>query len=592
MKLSKIYSNIPSIFLPIHFKDGLNVILGNITRPTERTEDVHNLGKTILGQLIDFCLLRKKVSDFFLFKHQERFHEFVFYLEIKLHHNSYITLRRAVDPGTKISFVYHDTRGQDFTDLTSELWDHWNLSFDKSKHLLDGILNLSSIAPWSFRNIIPYCLRTQVDYDNPFKLAKFAGRHKDWKPLLAHILGLNGNLVHKNYELQEDVEKMQQEVSRLEVETQGISNLDKLRGIIDIREDEIKNFEIQLEEYNFDIPDTEINKELVNELDAEISDLNERRYYLNSAFRRTESSLEEPIEFDMSRIEHIFYEANIYFGEQIKKDFEELIRFNKSITEERNYYLKEELENLRNEIYTIDQKLTDLNRRKSHALSILKNRETFSKYRQLCQKLVDKKAELESLRRQEKSLEALEETKRKLQEKKRELEQTQETIEREIQSHTDRYKEIRTLFNNIVKKVINENAILYVKRNQQGNPEFEIVLIDTQGNYTGASEGYTYSRLLCIAFDMALQRSYVNDQFPHFIYHDGAMESVDDRKKLNLIDVIREYAKSGYQHIITAIDSELPRHPDGSTLSFAEDEIILKLHDQDNSGRLFMMDPW
>jgi uncharacterized protein YydD (DUF2326 family) len=37
-------------------------------------------------------------------------------------------------------------------------------------------------------------------------------------------------------------------------------------------------------------------------------------------------------------------------------------------------------------------------------------------------------------------------------------------------------------------------------------------------------------------------------------YHDGVLETLDDRKKLNLIDVIRDYAGHGVQHVVTAID--------------------------------------
>jgi len=46
------------------------------------------------------------------------------------------------------------------------------------------------------------------------------------------------------------------------------------------------------------------------------------------------------------------------------------------------------------------------------------------------------------------------------------------------------------------------------------------------------------------------------------------------------------------QHIITLIDSDLPRMPDGSVFAFEKDEIVLLLHDQGDDGRLFKMPVW
>jgi uncharacterized protein YydD (DUF2326 family) len=87
-------------------------------------------------------------------------------------------------------------------------------------------------------------------------------------------------------------------------------------------------------------------------------------------------------------------------------------------------------------------------------------------------------------------------------------------------------------------------------------------------------------------------RAYVKEAFPHFVFHDGFLETLDDRKKLNLIDVSREYCKYGIQHIVTVIESELPCASNGRKFAFAADEIILTLTDEGDSGRLFKMPAW
>ena len=83
----------------------------------------------------------------------------------------------------------------------------------------------------------------------------------------------------------------------------------------------------------------------------------------------------------------------------------------------------------------------------------------------------------------------------------------------------------------------------------------------------------------------------IDEKFPRFVYHDGVFESLDDRKKENLLEVIRQYADLGLQPVITLIDSDLPARTDDEVVFF-EDEIVLTLHDENEQGRLFKMRAW
>lgn len=68
-------------------------------------------------------------------------------------------------------------------------------------------------------------------------------------------------------------------------------------------------------------------------------------------------------------------------------------------------------------------------------------------------------------------------------------------------------------------------------------------------------------------------------------------ESLDDRKKENLLAVIRRYTALGIQSIITLIDSDLPKRSTGEPI-FAPHEIVSQLHDEGDRGRLFKMKAW
>lgn len=107
MKLSKLYSNHHQVFSPVKFNPGLNVVMAEIRLPENRKKDTHNLGKTTLGRLLDFCFLSKRDRNLFLFKHEKLFDNFVFFLEVECEDALFITVRRSVRSATKISFKRH-----------------------------------------------------------------------------------------------------------------------------------------------------------------------------------------------------------------------------------------------------------------------------------------------------------------------------------------------------------------------------------------------------------------------------------------------------------------------------------------------------
>jgi uncharacterized protein YydD (DUF2326 family) len=78
MELSRLYSNKPDLFESVNFIQELNVILAEIRLPENRNKDTHNLGKSTLGRLIDFMFLSNRDKNFFLFKHEELFKDFIF----------------------------------------------------------------------------------------------------------------------------------------------------------------------------------------------------------------------------------------------------------------------------------------------------------------------------------------------------------------------------------------------------------------------------------------------------------------------------------------------------------------------------------
>ncbi len=96
MKLSRIYKNRSDLFEPVYFQTGLNAVYAEIRILENKSKDTHNLGKSTLSRIIDFILLSKRDEDFFLFKREDIFSIFIFFIEIELNNSNYLTIRRSV----------------------------------------------------------------------------------------------------------------------------------------------------------------------------------------------------------------------------------------------------------------------------------------------------------------------------------------------------------------------------------------------------------------------------------------------------------------------------------------------------------------
>ena len=598
MKLSKLYSNETRLFEPVFFRNGLNVVIAEIRLPQNLDKDTHNLGKTTLGRLLDFCLLAGRDNNFFLYKRFELFSSFVFYLELQLSDGSYLTIKRGVDEATKISFKRHTEGYQNFLELSSEDWDHSNIAFDRAKSILDGVLDLRSLAPWDFRQSLGYLLRLQDDYQDVFKLAGYLGRHMHWKPYLAHVLGFNADLITKHYEKEDELSKAEAQEEIIRQELGGtIQDLSKIEGKLLLKRKEAEKKQILLDAFDFRAQDKEKTKIAIDDLDERLGELNARRYSLSKERKKIISSLEEDeILFDPEKAENLFQEAGVLFSGQIKRDFEQLISFNKAITEERRAYLQDERTDLDAELGKVTSELNSLGKKRSEVLSFLSSTDVFMKYRETSDELVNLKADIETLDRQRGFLRRLQDLRKNIRlisdEKEKLQAKIEEDVEMKNQADSDSlFSTIRVYFNEIVEEVIGRKALLGVSTNRGGHLEFKAEILDEQGNSTSADMGHTYRKLLCVAFDMAIIRAHLSEKFPKFIYHDGIFESLDDRKKINLTEIIRKYNDLGLQHIITLIDSELPKNDSDEPL-FNEEEIVLTLHDEGASGRIFKMHAW
>jgi uncharacterized protein YydD (DUF2326 family) len=595
VKISRIYSNFESEFSTIDFHDGFNVILGRVFNKALKTTDAHNLGKSKLAELIDFCLLKGRHKSFFLFEFLTVFEKYEFYIELKLNNGEFLTVKRGVSKHTRIFLKKHSKAKQCFRGLELASWDYSDLAIDKARLVLDSYLNLLVVEPWNYRDAVAYCLRGQDDYTDIFQLDKHRGQHVYWKPYVGHLLGFDSQSLKRNYLLKNDVEALREEIAKLKSSI-GLNAGDQeetILNLLDVKRNQVSGLEWQLENFNFDSTDVRYIELLAEDISSQISDLNNLKYYLSARLKKLNKSLaSSDVKVELDSLSQLFEESGVIFDGQLKRTFGELVEFNRKITNERQGFIAQQIEELEVEIIEISSSISELSDERSRKLGYLRSQDVFLKYQEVSDLLSEQRSHIYELNRRlevSSSVKSMEADCRKLIREKDEIvEKIRVNRDFVIRSNDGIYKGIKEHFASFVTEVLNKDGVLVTEQNLEGNLEYSAGLLNGLGRITGESDGHSYKKMLCIGFDIAVAVAYSKNDFVRFLYHDGGLETLDDRKKIEFIEYVRTATSLfGIQYILTTIDSDVP---DG--VVFSEYEIARVLHDEGSSGRLFNIPVW
>lgn len=587
MKLCKLYANDENQFHNIEFNEGFNVIIAKITDKSKREKDTHGLGKSLLISVIDFLLLKSisNKNNFFLTK--GGFEGLEFFAEFKLNNGHYLVIKRPINTPTKISFKLNTYKLTDFK--TTIDWDEKDISFKKGKEKLNEYLGFTILPNWLYRKGITYFLRTQNDFRDVFKLDKFKSRDKDWKPFMFDLLGFDGQVILDKYDLEDDKKELEKRVTVLEQEADiNIAERDFILGSLAIKTDEKTALETKIDRFNFYENDKAVNAELIEEIDNKIQLLNTKRYSLSVEIKKINRSLAATQNtININKLKNLYQQVEIYFPDDLVNDYDKLLAFNQSLTKERNEVLETTFKEAEQNLKAVDIELKELETEKENLLSYLTEKDSYAKFKHTQKQLAKAEAELITLGNKLKAIDIA----TKMTE---EIEAIDKNITIQIKKIQNliaqqKHAEIRKTFNHIIQQVLNTNALLSLKQNKSGNVEFE-ANIQNPKDFTLTAEDYgtTYRKLLCVAFDLSLLITYSNQSFYRFVYHDGVLEALDDRKKLNLLNLVKSLCQDyNLQYILTLIDSDLPKDENGRVINFSDNEICLTLHDKDDSGKLF-----
>jgi uncharacterized protein YydD (DUF2326 family) len=584
LKLVKLYSNDKNLFPDIKFHDGLNVVFANVTK-SNRDKSSHSLGKTTLIDVLNFALLKQIDKSSFLKK--SPFRSLVIFLEIEYSLGQFVTIKRAV--GGKIS-ILKTSASSDIRALLSEDWEESNLGLKKAKSILNSILNLSPFDAnhFHYRTGLRYCFRKQSQYEDTFKVNTSRETDANWKPYLANLLGINPQLVFDKYEQNQIVKSIESAITQVqELPTESAQSLEAEIAQIEAR---IHRQQQDLENFDFRNADAEVSSELVEQVSANLSDLNSEVYGIDQRIREINSSIGTEFPFDLDKIIELFDEVKINFPDQLSRSYKDLINLNQQMSQGRRERLNEARKKLINNRLELEKRIEVVALEQKALAEILVQKDAFTKYKLMQTRVSREESRIAVLRERVSTLDQASLLNEKLQVAKTK----QSMAERELAKATrvsdnSKMKKALTIFSELVEDVLGLSAFFYTEVNGEGNLNFKIGLKDQ----TSVNDGFSYKRTLSAIFDLVILVLHSNESFYRFTYHDGLLESLDDRVKLKLLDKMRKLAKEhNLQLIISVLDSDVPMLENESRVNFPESEIIRHLDDTGNSGRLFKMPPF
>lgn len=531
MKLSKIYANNSEIFKPIIFNDDINFILSND----------HSVGKSTLFALIDFCLLKKNKGVF----SRENFKDFVFFIELKFK-DYYITIKRPTQGRANI--------GIKKTQTSEHLLECDN--FDKTGGLDTIKEHLSSILNFkvdNFRNYLSYFLRDQDNQSDIFRLNKFLRTNDiDFKPIVANLLSIDGQNIKEKYDIENNIKKIEQEITLLEEGLGDYTTKEQIEAELLIYERRLKEKDDMYRKFDFYLSEKNISKELVDKIEADTSTLNKKRNSIMREIAYIDEFIKQEIIVKEDDLEALFKEMKVLFPEDLRKNYQSVIHFNKQLAEERAKTFIENKVKFEKDLEHIDTKLKELNKKRMQILSVLENTDSMDKFKKLQEEITNLRIKINSHKDRLDKFNFINNKKAEIVSQKNKLnlviERNKELVKtffiKQIQEKISEYSTI----------VFGKDAAFSVGFNKEDNIEFDLKIAGEKGFDNDLEKGKTIKKLLCFIFSAALLEMYKDDNFFHFLAFDSPFDGDKNEWQKGTFEAILRLSTQGLQVIITSID--------------------------------------
>ncbi|MDX1003196.1 ABC-three component system protein [Sinorhizobium medicae] len=432
----------------------------------------------------------------------------------------------------------------------------------------------------SFRSLFSYFVRRQLSggFQQPMQHSTMQ-QSWDQQVSICYLLGLDWTIPGRFQELrgQEKVAQELRKAARSGDLGRFFGKAADLRTRLTIAEARSQRLRAQLDNFEV-VPEYKALEREANEITREIDALNVENVVDGNLLQQLRASLNEEDAPDLGDVTKLYAEAGVVLPDMVRRRFDEVERFHRTIIENRRAHLNAEIASAEARMAERDQRVTERDRRRRQIMSVLSSGGALEHYTSLREEAGRAEAEVEGLRQRLETAERIESTKAELDIERANL---TKALRDDIHERADVIREAILAFEALSESLYEKAGSLTISETP-GGPQFE-VHIDGQ-----RSKGITNMQIFC--FDLMLTEiSIRNGRGPRFLVHDSHLfDGVDERQVAKALQLGAERAQAaGFQYIVTMNSDALPREGFQRGFDVQAHVIDTKLTDATDTGGLF-----
>ncbi len=534
--LKKLYTE-PEYFEPIPFEKGVNLIIGDKSDKSKKTNGV---GKSMCVEFINFCLLKRK-EDSRVMKIPEK--EFPLdtkiILDIKINETNLSVIRKRENPDNILIIKENQ---EIFFNTISEASDYLqNMLFINQTN--------KSIFP-SFRQLLSPIIR---DERSEFKdlINTFDTKKKIPLDFIPHLFLLDFDIsVYKDFEkVFKEITKQTTYLSKLKNDiTENKSlKLTDIRAKVNALDDEVKKLNKAIEGLRSNEAFESVQKDLIN-IETELEDLRIRQKALKYEIKKIQS-LPKPESISKTEISILYNQFKQGLGDLIEKSLSDLEKFKTKIDSFRNNIVNKKLEKLTIELNQTGLKIREKDKKYSEILKTIDNGKILKNLKTGLSVYNKKSEELNKIRYQMTAFDEADRHKKNVLKPK--LDDLKLDINKQIADNDKIIKSFEQTILEIHEIIMdNKEASFYIntkKSSQSKNYiDFEMRIFD--------DGSHSVDRTKVFIYDMALMfNEYTKKKHPRLLIHDNIFDVDQDTlvQSLNYLAKQEELYPNDFQYILT-----------------------------------------
>jgi len=534
--LKKLYTE-PEYFEPIMFDTGVNLIIGDKSDKSKKTNGV---GKSMCVEFINFCLLKGK-DDSRVMKIPEK--EFPLdtkiILDIKINETNLSIIRKR-DNADNILIIKENQ--EIFLNTISEASDYLqNMLFINQTN--------KSIFP-SFRQLLSPIIRDErsefKDLINTFDTQKRIP--SDFIPHL-YLLGFDISIYRDFKKVFKEIDKQTIYLRKLKNDiTENKSlKLTDIRAKVNALDDEVKKLNKAIEGLRSNEAFESVQKDLIN-LETELESLRTRQKALKYEIKKIQS-LPKPESISKTEISILYNQFKQGLGDLIEKSLSDLEIFKAKIDNFRNNIVNKKLEKLTAELNQTAIKIGEKDKKYSEILKTIDNGKLLKNLKTGLSVYNKKSEELNKIRYQMTAFDEADKHKKNV------LKPRLDELKLEINKQLTENETIKNSFEQTILDIHeiimnNKEASFFINTKKSSSSkdyiDFEMRIFD--------DGSHSVERTKVFIYDMALMfNEYTKERHPRLLIHDNIFDVDQDTlvQSLNYLAKQEEKFPNGFQYILT-----------------------------------------